>query len=190
MHEKLFRAFNQVVPLNSQQWEDLRRVTYPLELPKDAFLLKQGEVSKDLHFIVEGVVRAVQYSNGKEVIPWLGFEGDIINAHYSFTSRQPSLQSIILISDCKFLSVTYESLQYLYSKDSIWQHLSRCFIESYYIDLQERLISFLSLSADERYQQLLEKYPDIEDRVKLGHIASYLGMTQETLSRVRSLHRL
>jgi CRP/FNR family transcriptional regulator, anaerobic regulatory protein len=76
-------------------------------------------------------------------------------------------------------------LQYLYSKDLIWQHLSRCFIESYYIDLQERLISFLSLSASERYEQLLHKYPHIENRVNLGHIASYLGIRQETLSIMR-----
>jgi CRP/FNR family transcriptional regulator, anaerobic regulatory protein len=184
MHKQLFQAFNRIIPMGLKEQEELRRVTYLLELPKDSFLLEQGQVCNHLHFIVEGAVRAVQYNNGKEVIPWFGFEGDIVNSHLSFTSRQPSLQNIILISDCKFLSITYESLQYLYSKDLIWQHLSRCFIESYYIDLQERLISFLSLSAPERYEQLLQKYPDIENRVKLGHIASYLGIAQETLSRI------
>jgi CRP/FNR family transcriptional regulator, anaerobic regulatory protein len=185
MHEKLFQAFSQIMPLGSREQEELRKVTYSLELPRDSFLLERGQVCNHLHFIVEGAVRAVQYNNGKEVIPWFGFEGDIVNSHLSFTYRQPSLENLILISDCKLLSITYESLQYLYGKDPIWQHLSRCFVERYYLDLQERLISFLSLSASERYEQLLQKYPDIEDRVNLGHIASYLGIRQETLSNIR-----
>lgn len=185
IHKKLFQAFNRIIPIGLKEQEELRKNTYLLELPKDSFLLEQGQICNHLHFIVEGAVRAVQYNNGKEIIPWFGFEGDIVNSHLSFTSRSPSLKSIILISDCKFLSITYESLQYLYGKDLTWQHLSRCFIERYYVDLQERLISFLSLSAPERYEQLLQKYPDIEDRVNLGHIASYLGMRQETLSNIR-----
>ncbi|MEG4109604.1 Crp/Fnr family transcriptional regulator [Microcoleus sp. S13_C5] len=189
MHEQLFQTFNQLIPLGPQQREELRRVTYPLELPKGSLLLERGQICNHLHFILEGVVRAVHYDNWKEVIPWFGFEGDIVNSHLSFTYRQPSLESIILISDCKFLSITYESLQYLYSKDPIWQNLSRLFIERYYIDVQERLISFLSLTAYERYEQLLQKYPDIEDRVNLGHIASYLGIRQETLSNLRKRRR-
>ncbi|MEG4089552.1 Crp/Fnr family transcriptional regulator [Microcoleus sp. Pol12B5] len=189
MQEQLFQTFNQLIPLDPQQREELRRVTYPLELPKGSLLLERGQICNHLHFILEGVVRAVHYDNWKEVIPWFGFEGDIVNSHLSFTYRQPSLESIILISDCKFLSITYESLQYLYSKDPIWQNLSRLFIERYYIDVQERLISFLSLTAYERYEQLLQKYPDIEDRVNLGHIASYLGIRQETLSNLRKRRR-
>jgi CRP/FNR family transcriptional regulator, anaerobic regulatory protein len=187
MYEKLFQAFSQIMPIGSREQEELRKVTYSLELPRDSFLLERGQVCNHLHFIVEGAVRAVQYNNGKEVIPWFGFEGDIVNSHLSFTYRQPSLENLILISDCKLLSITYESLQYLYGKDPIWQHLSRCFVERYYLDLQERLISFLSLSASERYEQLLQKYPDIEDRVNLGHIASYLGIRHETLSNIRRI---
>lgn len=185
MHEKLFQAFNHFVPLGSRERDELRRVTYSLELPKESVLLEQGQISNHLHFIVEGVVRAVHYKNEKEVIPWFGFEGDIVNSHLSFTRRQPSVESIVLISDCKFLSITYESLQYLYSKDLVWQSLSRSFIERYYIDVQDRLMSFLSLSAYERYEQLLQNHPDIEDKVNLGHIASYLGIRPETLSNLR-----
>jgi len=189
MHEQLFQTFNQIIPLSPQQREELRRVTYLLDLPQGSLLLERGQICNHLHFILEGVVRAVHYDNWKEVIPWFGFEGDIVSSHLSFTYRQPSLESIILISDCKFLSITYESLQYLYSKDPIWQNLSRVFIERYYIDVQDRLISFLSLTAYERYEQLLQKYPDIEDRVNLGHIASYLGIRQETLSNLRKRRR-
>lgn len=189
MHEKLFQAFNHLTPLDPQQRKELLRVTYPLELPKESTLLERGQICNHLYFIVEGVVMASHNSNGKEVIPWFGFEGDIVNSHLSFTYRQPSLESIILISDCKFLSITYESLQYLYSKDLVWQNLSRFFLERYYLDVQARLISFLSLSAYERYEQLLRQYPNIEDRVNLGHIASYLGIRQETLSNLRKRRR-
>jgi CRP/FNR family transcriptional regulator, anaerobic regulatory protein len=172
MHERLFQTFNRLIPLGLQEQEELHRITYCLDLPKGSILLERGQICNHLYFIVEGVVMAVHYSNGKEVIPWFGFEGDIVNSHLSFTYRQPSLESIILLSDCKFLSITYESLQYLYNKNLVWQNLSRLFVERYYLDVQARLISFLALSASERYEQLLKQYPGIEDRVNLGYIAS------------------
>jgi CRP-like cAMP-binding protein len=185
MYEKLFQSFNQLIPLGLQEQEELRRVTFCLDLPKGSILLERGQICNHLHFIVEGVVMAVHDRNGKEVVPWFGFEGDIVNSHLSFTCRQPSLERIVLLSDCKFLAIAYESLQYLYHKDIVWQNLSRLFVDRYYLDVQARLISFLSLSASERYEELLKQYPDIEDRVNLGYIASYLGIRQETLSNLR-----
>jgi CRP/FNR family transcriptional regulator, anaerobic regulatory protein len=184
-HEKLLQAFNRLIPLTPSQKDELRRVTSFLELPKGSLLLERGQISNHLYFIIEGAIRSIYYHDEKEVVPWFAFEGDIINSHFSFVHRIPTQESIILISDCKFLSISHESMQYLYNKDPVWGHLSRIFVERYYIDVQQRLISFLSVSADERYEQLLLQHPNIEARVKQCHIASYLGIRPETLSALR-----
>lgn len=188
-HEKLIQAFNRLIPLTPPQKSELRRITSFLELPRGSLLLERGQISSHIYFILEGVVRAVNHGGDKEVTPWFAFEGDIVNSHFSFVYRMPSQESIILISDCKFLTISHESMQYLYNKDPIWSNLSRIFIERYYIDVQERLISFLALSAEERYEQLLHQYPNVEDRVNLSHIASYLGIRPETLSNLRKRRR-
>jgi CRP/FNR family transcriptional regulator, anaerobic regulatory protein len=184
-HEALIRAFNRVVPLTLQQKDELRRVTSPLELPKGSSLLDQGQVSSHLYFIVEGAVRGIYHYKDKQVTAWFAFEGQIIDSHASFVYRTPSPKSIILLSDCKFLYISHDSLEYLYRKDAVWGNLSRIFIERYYLEIQDRLISMLAMSAEERYECLLQEYPNIENRVNLSHIASYLGIRPETLSKLR-----
>lgn len=184
-HEALIQAFNRLIPLNPQQKDELRRATSLLNLPKGSSLLEQGQVSSHLYFIVEGVVRGIYHYEHKQVTAWFAFEGDIIDSHASFVYRTPSPKSIILLSDCKFLHISHDSLEYLYRKDPVWGNLSRIFIERYYIELQDQLISMLAMSAEKRYERLLQKYPNIEDRVNLSHIASYLGIRPETLSILR-----
>lgn len=190
MHEKLFNEINRFVSLTSQQQIDLCRVTRYQELYKNDVLLEQGQVANHIHFIVEGIVRGVYYGNGKEVTSWFGFEGDFVNSSLSFITRQPSQESIVLISNCKLLSVSHENLQYLYSKDPIWDKLSRIMIEHSYIDVRERLMSFLCQTAKERYDYLLKKNPDIEYKVQLGYLASYLGISQGALSRLRASYKI
>jgi CRP-like cAMP-binding protein len=186
MYATLIQKFNQLTPLNIEQQSDLKRVLKYEEFPQDSFLLKCGQISSCVHFILSGTVIAIRYSNGKEVIPWFAFEGDFVNSHSSFLDQKPSLESLYTLSDCQLLSITYDSLQYLYSKDSVWNKLFRSVVENYYLEAHERLISLLSQSAMERYIALIQEYPDIENRLKLGHIASFLGITQSTLSRLRA----
>jgi CRP-like cAMP-binding protein len=189
MYEKLFYVFEQLVVLSTQQREDICKLFKPRYLPKDYLLLEQGDISSDLHFLVEGAVRQSYYQDGKEITSGFGFEGDFVNSLYSFVSRKPSIENIVLIADCQLLTITYEGLQCLYEKDPVWNKLGRLIMERYYIQLEERLFRMQSQSASERYHDLLANHPEIVDRVKLGHLASYLGVTQETLSRIRSRYR-
>ncbi len=186
MSEKFFNVLNQFVQLNPQQQAELLKFMKLQELPKDTVLLNQGEVSNYLHFLLEGVVRSVYLKDGKEITSWFGFQGRVISCYYSFISRKPCSESIVVISDCKLLSISYENIQFLYTQDPIWNKLGRLMVEHYYVEAQERVTSLQSLSAAERYDQLLQQYPNILEQVKLGHIASYLGITQETLSRIRA----
>ena len=155
-------------------------------LPKNYLLQEQGRVCNHAYFLVEGIVRCYRYIDGKEVTFWLVFEGGFFCPYFSFVYRKPSEDNLILLSDCKLLSISYEKLQSLYQKDSVWINLNRLIIDHYYTAMQERLMCLLSQSAAERYDNLLQQYPDIESKVKLGHLASYLGIRQETLSRLRA----
>ena len=186
MYHKLFSTLDQLVTLTSTQQAEIRQIMKPLELHKDSVLLEQGEVCGYLYFLSEGVVRQIYHQEDREITSWFAFEGEFVNSFFSFVSRRPSLESIVLVSDCKLLILSYEGLQYLYQKDLIWNKVGRLVMERYFIELEERLFAMQLHSAAERYDKLLQKHPYILSKVKLGHLASYLGVTQETLSRIRA----
>jgi CRP-like cAMP-binding protein len=186
LYTRLIQKFNQIISLTLEQTIDLQRVCEYEKFPKDYFLLEYGKISNHVYFILEGTVICIHHSNGKEIIPWFAFEDDFVNSHFSFIHRQPSIESLFTLSDCHLLSISHENLQYLYRKDPIWNKLFHSVVEGYYLEIQERLISLLAQSAPERYDNLIQQYPDIEKRLKLGHIASFLGVTQSTLSRLRA----
>lgn len=186
MYEKLLQRLNQLVLLNPQQQKDLCKVVQAVELPKDEFLLEKGRLSNHIYFVVEGVIRSFCQANGKEVTRWFSFEEHFATSYFSFVYRQPSEDNLMLITDSKLLSLSYEDLQALSHQDPVWIDLNRRLLEYYYTTLLDRVMSFQTQSAAERYDKFLQDQPGIEDIVPLGHLASYLGMTQETLSRLRT----
>ena len=186
MYETLLQRLNQLVPLTPQQQQDLCLVIQTVELTKDSCLIEAGQVSNHLYFVVEGILRSFYNFEGKEVTRWLCFSEHFATSYFSFVYRQPSEDTIALITDAKLLSISYENLQYLTQQDAVWVDLNRRLLEYYYTALLKRVMSFQTQSTVERYEKLLQEQPNIENNVPLGYIASYLGMTQETLSRIRS----
>jgi CRP-like cAMP-binding protein len=105
---------------------------------------------------------------------------------YSFETQTPNFENIEILEDSTLYAISYESLQYLYHHYPEFNLLGRRLVEKYYVELMERTLSFQFQSARERYLQLLTNRPQILQRASLGHIASYLGISQETLSRIRT----
>jgi CRP/FNR family transcriptional regulator, anaerobic regulatory protein len=188
-YEKLFQVLDRAVILSKQQQENVRKFFKYREFPKDHQLLKEGEISSQLYFLIEGVVRQFYYVEDKEITSRFAFEDDFICSLYSFISRKPSKQNVELVSNCKFFVTSYDGLQYLYENDPDWNKIGRLLTEHYYIELEEQAFLMKTQTAFERYEDLVQRHPDILDRVKLGHLASYLGITQETLSRIRARYR-
>lgn len=188
-YKKLFQVLDQVVILSKQQQENVCRFFKYQEIPKDSLILNVDEISNYLYFVVEGIVRQYYCLEGKEITSRFALEGDFICSPYSFFSRKPSKGMIRCISDCKFFVTTYEGLQYLYDNDPDWNRIGRVLIENFFIELEERAFLMKTQTASERYDYFMQRYPDLVDRVKLGHLASYLGVTQETLSRIRARYR-
>ena len=122
---------------------------------------------------------------GKDITHWFGFENDFVTSFHSFITGQPAVETIQLLQGSILWSISRADLNVLLDRFPEIERLVRIIYENYYIRLEERFINSQFKSAAERYQNLLEQAPHIIERVPLGYIASYLGISQETLSRIR-----
>lgn len=186
MHEILVQRLNSLALLSPSQQKDLLQVLKYEILPKEVYLLKEREVSNQIYFVLGGVIRSFKKVDEIEVTQWFSFPNHFAVPYFSFAYRQPSDVSMVTLCDSQLVSLSYEGLQYLLDKDSIWIDINRRLLEEYYTSLQNRVTSFQVQSAKERYESILREHPDIEEKVNLGHLASYLGISQETLSRLRA----
>ena len=153
---------------------------------KNDFLLTQGKICRHLYFLEKGAIRGYYILDGKEITYWFGFENDFVTSFHSFITQQPSLENIQFLEGSIVWSISKEKLTRLFNDHHEIERLLRIGYEKYYIRLEERFVGAQFKSAAERYENLIRQSPHIIERVSLGHIASYLGISQETLSRIRS----
>lgn len=152
---------------------------------KNDIILRDGKVCNYLYFVRSGMISSYYLMDGKEICNWLAIENDIATSYYSFISQKPSYEAIECIEDATIQAISYGKIQQMYTLFPETERAGRLILEEYYSRLEERLLSIQFKSAKERYNLLSENRPEIIKRAPLGRIASYLGMTQETLSRVR-----
>jgi CRP-like cAMP-binding protein len=138
-----------------------------------------------LYFLQQGALRGSYLLEGKEVTHWFAFENDFVTSFHSFITSAPSVETIQLLEGSVLWSISKEQLTQLMNQYHEVERLVRIAYETYYIRLEERFVNAQFKTASERYQALLQQSPHILERVPLGHIASYLGISQETLSRIR-----
>ena len=155
-------------------------------LPKSEYLLREGSVCRHLYFLQQGVLRGYYVLNGKEITHWFAFENSFVTSFHSYITAQPAVENIQLLEGCVLLAITKEKLEKLFNQFPEIERAVRIAYEKYYIRLEERFVNAHFSSAAERYETLLQQYPGITNRVPLGHIAAYLGISQETLSRIRA----
>lgn len=155
-------------------------------LAKNKLLLREGRVCTHLYFLEKGALRGFYNLEGKEITHWFGFEKDFVTSFHSFITGEPAVENIQLLEGSILWSISKETLTDLLSKHHEIERLLRIAYEKYYIRLEERFVNAQFKTATERYENLLQQTPYILERVNLGFIASYLGISQETLSRIRS----
>ena len=155
-------------------------------LAKNEYLVSDGKTCRHLYFLQQGALRGYYTLEGKEITHWFAFENDFVTSFHSFITRQPAVENIQLLEGSILWSISKEKLNILLNSYGEIERLVRIVYENYYIRLEERFINSQFKSAAERYQNLLEQAPHIIERVPLGYVASYLGISQETLSRIRS----
>lgn len=154
--------------------------------PKKHHLLREGQIARHLYYVAKGCAREYYYKDGREINNWFVFENEFLTCTSSFLGQKESFESIQLLEDSELLVISYEDLQVLYSRYPDINTLGRILVEKYFIWLEERNIFMKSSSAKEKYDFLMKEEPHIIQRIPLGHIASFLGVTLETLSRIRA----
>ena len=165
---------------------DLAEVLHKKNLSKNTLLSKESTICNHLYFLEKGCIRGYYNLDGKEISYWFAFENNFVTSFYSFISRKPGIENIQVLEDATLWSVSFDDLQKLFNQHHDIERMVRIVNERYYIKLEERLMALQFKGAKERYEQLMSGSPHILQRVSLGHIASYLGISQETLSRIRS----
>lgn len=155
------------------------------KLPKTHLLHEAGTICKDIYFLQSGMARTYFYKEGKDITVHLASEGEIISAVDSIISLKKSRYSVELLEDSELFYISYQDLQTILSNHPQYEKYVRLVLERMYTEGADRIEEFLFFTAKERYDNLLKTRPKLIQRVNLGHIASYLGMTQETLSRIR-----
>jgi len=153
---------------------------------KGHILLRADKVEEQIYFIKKGIVRAFTQTENQDVTFWFGAEGFVVISMRSYISNQQGYEDIELLEDGIFFKLNSKDLQKLFEKDIHIANWGRKFAERELIFTEERLISYQFKSAKERYQDLLIANPNLFQRVQLGYIASYLGITQVSLSRIRA----
>ncbi len=182
----LLRHITSLIKLSPELEKEIISVSKSISVQKDTILIKNGERCRNLFFINKGIVRGFYFDNGKEITHWFAQEDDFATSFYSFITNQPSPETIEALEDCELTQISFDDLQKLYLKFPETERVGRIITENYYIDLEERFLNIQFKSAKERYQNLIGKNPNLLQRASLGQIATYLGITQETLSRVRA----
>ncbi|GAA4321792.1 Crp/Fnr family transcriptional regulator [Flaviaesturariibacter amylovorans] len=187
MYELLFRHLDKYVTLTEEE----RALCVPFfehrKFRKRQFLLQEGEVSRYEYFILKGCARIYEVDeNGQEHILQFGIEEWWVGDMHSFFTGTPSRYSIDCIEDCDVLRMTAENHERLCAAVPKLERHFRKLIQWAYVASVQRIQSAMSKSAGERYLEFITKYPQIEQRVPNHYIASYLGITPQSLSRVRS----
>lgn len=168
------------------EWGKLSHLFKRQEVPAKTTLLQEGQISKTMFFIDKGCLRTWVNNNGKEITTQFFFEGDSVSSIESFRTNRPSLYSIESLEPCMLQTISQKDLQTSIEnspelKKELEDHLFRRLFQS-----QQLLYSFLKNNPKQRYEELLEQHPHIVQRIPQHYIASYLGITPVSLSRIRN----
>ncbi|GIM51554.1 DNA-binding protein [Capnocytophaga cynodegmi] len=188
MNISLFTNFYQPSQLTTEEIEILTQKHQYWEVPKGTIILKQGEISNENYIIEKGVMRTYTFdSDNKEITTRLFFENELAIETLSFFGRMPSPEFLETITDCKIWRFHWDTVQELYHTMPSFREWGRYWMTRELFLSETRMLDFKTLSAEQRYQKLIHEKPKTIHEVPLKYIASFLGITDSTLSRIRKL---
>jgi len=171
--------------INKDELHTISSLFNPTLLNKGDFFLKINEQSNELSFIQSGLLRIFTPLETKDVTQWICTPGEFITELSSFLFNTPSKTNIQALTSVKLYTITkedYDKLGHLVPK---WHQIEKLFMAKCFTILEDRIFSFLSMSAEERYQLFFQEDSQLLNQVPLQYLASMLGMTPETFSRIR-----
>lgn len=156
----------------------------PFTFSKGQVVLRKGQVCQHLFFLQSGLVRC--FLPDEERTLWCEFENNFFFIPHSFFNQLPAKESLICLEPCTGIRISYNNLEKLYKENHQWAQWGIQFMKQQYLKIEYIYTSLLYQSATDRYITLLNAQPDVLQRVPLQYIASFLGVTPVSLSRIRS----
>ncbi len=175
-----------IAPITDKEFDDTISYFTTLNLKKDDFFVRQNKVCTQIGFILKGSLRNFYINDkGEEITSCFCTENHFATSYKSFILQQPSHLSLQAIEDTELLVIDSSNLQKLYANSLIWQTIGRTVAEKEYIVMEQYASVLNNESAKEKYLRLLKEQPEVLQKANLEAIASYLGVTRRTLSRIR-----
>ena len=186
MTDNLFKHFEKFISLSESLKPELRKRLKPIVFKKGEIVLDANRVCTESYFINKGILRTYFFKDGKEISEYFSGVDEWVNSPKSFMQRKKDIYYIDAIENTEAYVINVNDLVFLFDNFPEMERYARLSMGSVFGHLMERINSMRFTSAKERYNHFQNFYSDIYHRIPLGMVASYLGITQETLSRIRA----
>ncbi|HNF47993.1 MAG TPA: Crp/Fnr family transcriptional regulator [Chitinophagales bacterium] len=171
--------------LSAKEWSTLIQFGQLKSFKKGENFITANQINTKIAFILKGGFRFFYLKNETEITCLFAFENDMIGSFECNILKQPCTQTIQALEDSDVFIIDYKDLESLYDKSQKFEKVGRIILEHYMAFLQLRITSYLLDTPEERYLRLIHETPDLLNRVPLQHIASFIGVTPVSLSRIR-----
>lgn len=183
--EKFIEYITQYLPLTDEEIDKVREVLVVSAFEKKDMLLRQGAVSSAFYFIIKGCVRMHYLVEGQEKTTFFFTENQFVSSYESFTKQQPSSHNLECVEPSELVVISQESAFALLSFSKSFDSLARIMMEDELAMYQKIVASFITLTPEERYQELIKSNPKLIQRIPQYQLATYLGVNAESLSRIK-----
>jgi len=184
--EELIKKIKSSIRLSSKAEEHVFSIAKEKKIAKGAILIRQGQVVKNTYFVTNGCLRSYCIDkNGKEHTLQFAIKDWWISDFIAIYNNELAILTVECIKDATVIEFNAKELDRIHALFPEFESFQRKNLERHIVSLHKRILNQMQLTASERYDLFLEQYPDIEQYTRNYHIASYLGITQESLSRIR-----
>ena len=186
MHERILKNVSRFIELTPEEARYFVSLLKHKKIRKRQYLVQEGDIARFEYFVNEGCLRTFHTDDkGMEHNVQFSIEDWWTGDMYSFLTQTPGKYNIVAIEDSDLICIDSEALELLYTKVPKFERFFRHLLQNAFVSLQERILSGMSESAEERYLNFRKKYSEMDKRIPQNQIASFLGITPESLSRIR-----
>ncbi len=186
MHHEFGKTLQNWFGIPSPLISEITSYFQPISLKKDDYFLKLGRYADRMAFLQSGIVREYfDDDKGREVTKWIATPGYFITDIASFLFQQPARCHWQALTDCQLLAISKDDYRRIGQHVPQWAELEKLFMAKCFTMLESRIVAHLSLTSEERYRLFFSQNPELFHQVPLQYLASMLGMTPETFSRIR-----